>query len=73
MYVPMNNQPRERQPITFQIMECPSYWFIKAPCNDYYKDIMIWMACYFAYFGLLRASEFTTTPQTTLTLNYYQM
>ena len=31
-------------------------------CNDYYKDIMIWTACYLTYFGLLRASEFTTTP-----------
>ena len=31
----------------------------KHPGN--YKDIMIWVACCLAYFGLLRVSEFTTS------------
>ena len=55
----MNHQPREREPITFQIMERLHTVLSKHPGN--YKDIMIWAACCLAYFGLLRVSEFTTS------------
>ena len=55
----MNHQPKERQPITFQIMEHLHIVLLKHPGN--YKDIMIWAACCLAYFGLLRVSEFTTS------------
>jgi len=33
--------------------------FTKNP--DDLRDITIWAACYFAYFGLLRVSEFTSS------------
>ena len=55
----MNHQPREREPITFQIMEHLHSVLSKHPGN--YKAIMIWAACCLAYFGLLRVSEFTTS------------
>ena len=48
----MNHQPRERQPIAFQIME-PLHIVLSKHASNY-KDIML------AYFGLLRVSEFTT-------------
>ena len=53
----MNHQPREREPITFQIIEHLHTVLSKHPGN--YKDIMIWAACCLAYLGLLRVSEFT--------------
>ena len=55
----MNHQPREWEPITFQIMERLHTVLSKHSGN--YKDIMIWAACCLAYFGFLRVSEFTTS------------
>ena len=55
----MNHQPRERESITFQIIEHLHTVLSKHPGN--YKDIMIWAACCLAYLGLLRVSEFTTS------------
>ena len=53
----LSHQPRERKPITFPIMEYLYSAFSK--CTGNYKDTMMWAACCFAYFGLLRVSEFT--------------
>ena len=47
-------------------MECLHIILSKHPGN--YKDIMIWDVCCFAYFGLLRISEFTTLSPNCLTL-----
>jgi len=55
----INQQPQERQPITFPIMECLHMVLSKHPQK--YEDVMIWAACCIAYFGLLRVSEFTTS------------
>ena len=54
----VNHQPRERQPITFPIMERLHMVLLQHSGN--YNNIMIWAACCLAYFGLLRVSEFTT-------------
>ena len=55
----MNHQPREWQSITFQIMEHLHIVLSKHPGN--YKDIIIWVVCCLAFFGLLRVSEFPTS------------
>ena len=49
---------RDRQPITFPIMQRLQSVFVKYPST--YFNTMIWAACCLAYFGLLRVSEFTT-------------
>ena len=49
---------RDRQPITFPIMQRLQPVFVKYPSS--YFNAMIWAACCSAYFGLLRVSEFTT-------------
>ena len=49
---------RDRQPITFPIMQRLQSVFVKYPSS--YFNAMIWAACCSAYFGLLRVSEFTT-------------
>ena len=54
----VNHQPRERQPITFPIME--HFHMVLSQYSGNYNYIMIWAACCLAYFGLLRVSEFTT-------------
>ena len=48
-------------PLPFQSFHAftPYGVFSKHPGN--YRDFMIWAACCFAYFGLLRVSEFTTS------------
>ena len=50
-------QHRERQPITFPIMECLQAVLTKHIGS--FNNKMIWAACCTAYFGLLRVSEFT--------------
>ena len=55
----ITHEPRERLPITFPIMVRLHVVFSKHTSN--YRDVMIWAACYLAYFGLLRVIEFTTS------------
>ena len=49
---------RDRQSITFPIMQHLESVFVKYPST--YFNTMIWAACCSVYFGLLRVSEFTT-------------
>ena len=48
--------PRVRLPITPQIMGNIKALLSKQPCS--YTNIMIWAACYLAFFAFLRVSEF---------------
>ena len=53
------HSPKERHPITFQIME-QIHSLLSNQADNYY-NLMIWAACSTAYFGLLRVSKFTTS------------
>ena len=55
----LTHSPKERHPITFQIME-QIHSLLSNHADNYY-NLMIWAACCTAYFGLLRVSEFTTS------------
>ena len=57
----MTYQPRERLPITFPIIMHLHQTFTNNSSN--HRDVMIWAACYLAYFGLLRVSELTSSAR----------
>jgi len=67
----ITRQPKERQPITFPIMECLHTLFSK-DTEDYYNN-MIWVAFCTAYFGLLHVSEFTSPTNHSSTANALQL
>ena len=52
----LTHSPKERQPITFPIME-QIHSLLSSHVDNYY-NLMIWATCCTAYFGLLRVSKF---------------
>ena len=55
----LTHSPKERQPITFSIME-RIHSLLSNSADNYYNS-MIWAACCTAYFGLLRVSKFNAS------------
>ena len=55
----LTHSPKERHPITFQIME-QIHSLLSNQADNYY-NLMIWATCSTAYFGLLRVSKFAAS------------
>ena len=55
----LTHSPKERHPITFQIME-RIHSLLSNHADNYY-NVMIWATCCTAYFGLSRVSKFTAS------------